>query len=107
MYLFSLRLEDDHGALDAIGAGPNAGLLLPGRPTPERFASREDARQMVAEELADLEGCAEPDSDGDRRRPGRMVELRIRSYVTVVPPVRRGESPTPVKRYSIVAPSSL
>lgn len=114
-YLFSLRLEDDYATLEALSAGPNAGNLFPGCPSPELFASSEDTRRTVASMLKEAE------SDGDRGdgshgddgreeggggRGGRdrpMMELRLRSYVV---PEAPGDAGPGMKRYSIVGPAA-
>lgn len=111
-YLFSLHLEDDYATLEALGAGPNAGNLFPGRPSPELFASSEDTRRAVASmlEKAETGGDSGGGSHGDDGREeggggrgGRersVMELRLRSYVV---PRARGDAG--VKRYTIVGPA--
>lgn len=98
-YLFSLRLEDDHGVVDALVSGKNASCLLPGLPSPSVFRDSESIRGKVEQTLVSLE------SNG-----AVAVPLRLRSYVKTMPGVSRGTANTGsslCKRFSIIAPSSL
>lgn len=100
-YLFTFRLEDDYGVVDAVASGVDASHLLPGAPSPEQFRSNEGVRKRVEEALERFE------SEGEG-----ALELRLRSYLTQIVPLRRmrGSSsarPLFCKRFRIVAPSSL
>lgn len=75
MYLFCLRLEDDHAALDAFGAGPDAGILLPGHPSPQHFASSEGARRAVEEALAEVERGGRWDGKSNNRSSSRRSTI--------------------------------
>eukprot|EP00752_Nemacystus_decipiens_P007468 g6671.t1 len=98
-YLFTLRLEDDFGVVDAVAAGPEAARLLPGCPSPAEFLANADARARVERVLAGLV------SAGAEGAGGGLVDLRLRSYLA--PLVRVGQRGSECKRYSIIAPSCL
>lgn len=90
-YLFTLRLEDDHGIVDAMVSSLHAIRLLQLEgPSPAQFLSDEGSRRTVAHALNKWEG------------EGReTVRLRLRSYLT---PMAGGIGrPTFCKRFSIVA----
>lgn len=98
-YLFSLRLEDDHGVVDALVSGTNASCLLPGLPSPSEFRDNESVRKKVEQTLVSLES-----------KGAVAVPLRLRSYVKTMPGWSRGTGSTgssTFKRFSIIAPSSL
>ncbi|CAM9417177.1 unnamed protein product [Ectocarpus sp. 6 AP-2014] len=98
-FLFTLRLEDDYGVVDAIASGPDASLLLPGSPSPAEFYTSLEVRSRVERVLTRLEST----STGKAR--GGVVELRLRSYLAPLVEIRhRGDK---CKRYSIIAPSCL
>lgn len=97
MFLFTLRLGDDHGILDALVSGEDISHLLPGAPPPAQFQSSEDARNMV------IRGLIRHES-----KSGPCLELRLRSYLTpIAGGGRRTSGPNVCKRYQILAPSSL
>ena len=98
-YLFTLKLEDDFGAVEAVAAGPDASRLLPGRPSPAAFLASPDVRARVERVLADLEST---DAEG---AGGGLVNLRLRSYLA--PLVGIGQRGEKCKRYSIIAPTCL
>lgn len=98
-FLFTLRLEDDYGVVDAVATGLDASCLLPGKPTPAQFRSSADVRQTAERLLARLES--------DRRS---WLGLRLRSYVMPLKGARRGGGSGRAdfcKHFSVVAPSSL
>lgn len=98
-FLFTLKLEDDHGVVEAVAAGPDASRLLPGSPSPRAFLESHDARARTERVLARIEAAADAGEEGGR------VALRLRSYLAPLVEVgRRGEK---CKRYSIIAPSCL
>lgn len=98
-FLFTLRLEDDHGVVDAIAAGPDASLLLPGSPSPAEFYTSPEVRSRVERVLTRLE------STSAGQVGGGVVELRLRSYLAPLVEIgRRGDK---CKRYSITTPSCL
>lgn len=98
-YLFTLKLEDDYGVVEAVAAGPEAARLLPGCPSPEEFLASHDARARVERVLAGLESAGADGADGC------LVDLRLRSYLA--PLVGIGQRGEKCKRYSIIAPSCL
>lgn len=98
-FLFTLKLEDDFGVVDAVAAGPAASRLLPGCPSPAEFLTSPDVRARVERVLAVLE-AAGADGAGEG-----LVDLRLRSYLA--PLVGIGQRGGKCKRYSIVAPSCL
>lgn len=97
-YLFTLRLEDDHGVVDAVVSSPHAIDLLHLEGTsPAQFLSDEDSRRTVAQALDEREG-----------EGGEAMPLRLRSYLMPIAGGGRrlaGDSakPTFCKRFSIVA----
>lgn len=98
-FLFTLRLEDDYGVVDAIASGPDASLLLPGSPSPAEFYTSLEVRSRVERVLTRLE------STSAGKAGGGVVELRLRSYLAPLVEMRhRGDK---CKRYSIIAPSCL
>eukprot|EP00903_Cladosiphon_okamuranus_P021838 g20081.t1 len=98
-YLFTLKLEDDYGVVEAVAAGPEAARLLPGCPSPAEFLASPDVRARVKRVLAGLESTG---VDGAERC---LVDLRLRSYLA--PLVGTGQREGMCKRYSIIAPSCL
>ncbi|CAM9116504.1 unnamed protein product, partial [Scytosiphon promiscuus] len=98
-FLFTLRLEDDHGVVEAVAAGVDASRLLPGSPSPQEFLASQDARARAERVLARIEAAADGFEEGGR------VPLRLRSYVA--PLVEVGHRGQKCKRYSIIAPSCL
>lgn len=99
-YLFTLRLEDDYGVVEAVAAGPDASRLLPGSPSPAEFHASPDVRARVERVLTRLEAA------GAAGASAGVVGLRLRSYLAPLVGIgqRRGEK---CKRYSIIAPSRL
>lgn len=98
-YLFTLKLEDDFGVVEAVAAGPAASRLLPGCPSPADFLANPDVRARAERVLAGLESAGEDGAGGD------LVDLRLRSYLA--PLVGIGQRGEKCKRYSIIAPSCL
>lgn len=99
-FLFTLRLEDDHGVVEAVAAGPDASRLLPGSPSPKEFLASHEVRARTGRVLARIEAAAADGGEG-----GGRIALRLRSYVTPLVEIRhRGEK---CKRYSVIAPSCL
>lgn len=98
-YLFSLRLEDEYGVVEAVAAGPDASRLLPGAPSPAEFHASPDVRGRVERVLTRLETAGAADANVG------VVWLRLRSYLAPLAGIgQRGEK---CKRYSIIAPSRL
>lgn len=98
-YLFTLRLEDDYGVVEAVAAGPDAARLLPGAPSPAEFHSSAEVRARVERVLARLEAAGAAGGNAG------VVGLRLRSYLA--PLVGVGQRGEKCKRYSIIAPSRL
>lgn len=98
-YLFTLRLEDDFGVVEAVAAGPDASLLLPGAPSPVEFQASPDVQDRVERVLTRLEAAGAAGANAG------VLGLRLRSYLApLVGMDQRGQF---CKRYSIIAPSRL
>lgn len=97
-FLFTLRIEDDYGVVDAIASGPDASLLLPGSPSPTEFYTSLEVRSRVERVLTRLESTSAGETGGG------VVDLRLRSYLA---PLEIGHRGIKCKRYSIIAPSFL